>query len=69
MIGPVLIFCGAVALVATYITVVQYFLRSGEKCDSDQPTQDKQPGRAGKDGSCSSCTDVGHGCAQPVGSH
>lgn len=69
MIGPVLIFCGAVALVATYITVVQFFLRSGENSDSDQSNLEKQSGRAGREGSCSSCTDVGHGCAQPVGSH
>lgn len=69
MIGPVLIFCGAVALVATYITVVQFFLRAGEKCDNEQSGSEEQTGPARPEGSCSSCTGVGHGAAQPVGCH
>lgn len=69
MIGPVLIFCGAVALVATYITVVQFFLRAGEKCDNEQSGSEEKTGRARTEGSCSSCTGVGHGGAQPVGCH
>lgn len=33
MIGAILVFCGAVALVVTYLAVVQRFLRAGEKND------------------------------------
>ena len=51
MIGPVLIFFGAVALVATYITVVQFFLRAGENCDDEQSGAEKQPSRARNEGS------------------
>lgn len=69
MIGPVLIFCRAVALVATYITVVQFFLRAREKCDNEQSGAEKQTGRTRAEGSCSSCRGVGHGSAQPAGSH
>lgn len=69
MIGAVLVFFGAVALVATYITVVQFFLRAGEKCDDEKSGAEKQPGRARNEGSCNSCTGVSHGGAQPAGSH
>jgi|APGre2960657468_1045069.scaffolds.fasta_scaffold10145_5 hypothetical protein len=69
MIGPDLIFCGAVALVATCITVVQFFLCAGEKCDDEQSGAEKQPSRARNEGSCNSCNGVSHGGAQPAGSH
>ena len=36
MVGAVLIFCGAVALVVTYMTVVRSFLRAGEKIDDEE---------------------------------
>ena len=35
MISAFFIFCGAVTLVAAYLTVVHFFLRAGEEIDDD----------------------------------